>query len=109
MGLDIGVVGISYLERPTQPMYGFMWALMADPEVGLGGGQDEDDGYWDGGGSGENAFYQFQRQGLVNRATGWAAGWAAEQNLSDVERRTLLNWIANLPYQGETIMLHLSF
>ena len=34
MGLDIGVVNIEYLERPAQPIYGFLQALMADPDVG---------------------------------------------------------------------------
>ncbi len=34
MGLDVGVVTIDYLERPGQPMYGFLQALMTDPDAG---------------------------------------------------------------------------
>lgn len=105
MGLDIGVVSIDYLDRPGQPMYRFMWDLMANPELGLGDDRDDDDGHWDGGGTGESAFYEFTREGLLNRAN----GWATTQTLSDPERSTLLDWIENLPYRGDTIMLHLGF
>ena len=96
MGLDVGVVKTTYLERPGQPIYGFLWDLMADPEVGLDDGQDEVDGFWDGGGA-ENAFYEFCLDGLINRAN----GWATEQNLSPAQRNTLLDWIENLPYRDE--------
>ena len=106
MGLDIGVVSIDYLDTPGQPTYRFMWDLMADPEVGLGDTLDDDDWHWDGGRSGESAFYEFTRNGLANRANGWATA----QNISDTERSTLLDWIANLPYResSDTIILHLS-
>ena len=105
MSLSIGVVNITYLDQPGQPMYRFMWDLMADPEVGLGADRDENDGWWDGGSSGENAFYEFTRDGMLNRASGWADA----QTLSDRERSTLLDWVENLPYRDDTIMLHLSF
>ena len=105
MGLDIGVVSIAYLDRPSQPMYGFMWDLMADPETGLGDALGDDGLYWDGGGTGESAFYEFTRDGLIERAN----GWAAEKNLAAIERQSLLNWIESLPYRGDVIMLHLGF
>ena len=105
MGLDIGVVNIEYLDQPGQPMYRFMWDLMANPEVGLGDDPDDDDVHWDGGGTGESAFYEFTREGLLHRANGWATA----QTLSDPERSTLLDWIENLPYRGDNIMLHLGF
>ena len=104
MGLDVGVVSIDYLDRPGQPMYRFMWELMANPDTGMGDTAGDDE-YWDGGGTGESAFYEFTRDGLVNRANGWAAA----QNIGDTERSTLLDWIENLPYRGDTIMLHLGF
>lgn len=78
---------------------------MADPDVGLGADREDDDGYWDGGGGGGNAFYEFYRDGLLNRAN----GWATSQGITDTERATLLDWIENLPYRGDAIMLHLSF
>ena len=107
MSLSIGVVNIQYLQQPVQPMYGFMQALMENPEVGLGEDPDaEVDGFWDGGGNGGNSFYEFDHEGLAHRAE----GWASEQNLSDAERENLLNWIENLPYRNDTdtIILHLS-
>ena len=107
MSLSIGVVNINYLQQPGQPVYRFMWALMEDPEVGLGDDRDDEDMYWDGGGDGENAFYQFDREGLIDRANGWATA----ENISDAERDTLVSWIENLLYRegSGTIMLHLSF
>ena len=103
MGLDVGVVTIEYLERPAQPMYGFLQDLMAEPDVGI----DEDDeyeGYW-GDGWGENAFYEFYRDGLTARAN----GWANEKNLSTTDRDALLEWINRLPYRGDAVMLHLGY
>ncbi len=106
MSLSIGVVNINYLEPPNPPMHGSMWDFMADPEVRLGDDPGVDEGYWDGGGNGENAFYQFYRDELVKRAN----TWAAEQNLNAIDQSALVNWIENLPYQNETdiITLHLS-
>ncbi len=105
MGLDIGVVEISYLDRPGQPMYEFMGALMAQPDLGLSEDVDEDDSCWDGGNNGENAFYEFTREGLVNRAT----GWASSRNLNSEDTARLLGWIEGLPYRGDFIMLHLGW
>ena len=103
MSLSIGVVNITYLEQPGQPTYRFMQDLMAGPGVGLGVDLDDADFFWDGGGRGENAFYEFTRDGLINRAN----GWATEQNLSSNERLTLINWIENLFHRDEYTMLHL--
>ena len=105
MSLSIGVVNITYLEQPGQPMYRFMWDLMADPALGLDDSLDDDDWHWDGGGNGGNAFYEFTRDGLLNRANGWATA----QNISGGERSAMLEWIENLPYRGDNIMLHLGF
>lgn len=106
MSLSIGVVNINYLEQPGPPVYGFMQALMENPEVGLGDDRDDAvDGYWDGG-SGENAFCEFSREGLANRAN----GWATEQGLRPAAGEVLLNWLERLPYRDDnTVMLHLSF
>lgn len=105
MGLDIGVVNINYLDRPGQPMYGFMWDLMANPEAGLGDAPGDGDWHWEGGGNGESSFYEFTHDGMLNRAN----GWAEDKNLAAAEREALVAWIENLPYRGDTIMLHLSF
>ena len=109
MGLDIGVVDgrIRYLERPKRPIYTFLWALMEDPLVGLSGDDLRGDFFWDGGGDGENALYQFSREALAKRAN----GWARQQRLSQTERVGLIKWLEDLPCNEETgvVTLHLSF
>ena len=109
MGLDIGVVdgAIRYLERPDRPIYTFMWALMEDPLVGLPEDDPQDDFFWDGGGDGENALYQFDRDALVRQAN----GWASQQRLTYTERVGIIKWLEDLPCNEETgvVTLHLSF
>ena len=102
MGLDIGVVNIEYLERPPQPIYGFLQALMADPNVGMSADDDMAGSCW-GDGWANNAFYEFYREGLVKQASGWAEARALDQS----DRTKLLDWIDNLPYRGHAVMLHL--
>ena len=94
MGLDVGVVKIAYLERPDEPTYNFLWDLAA-------GELDEDwGGGWDG-----NAFVEFAREQLVQQAT----QWSSRRNLGGNERDTLQRWIDDLPWEGDTIMLHLNW
>ncbi len=102
MGLDVGVVTIEYLERPGQPMYGFLQALMADPDTGTEFDPFDYESGWGDGWEG-NAFYEFERDVLLRRAD----GWAVKKNLDATERATLLQWIDDLPYRGDVIMLHL--
>ncbi len=103
MGLDVGVVSIEYLERPAQPMYGFLQDLMADPNVGT---EFDPFDYVPGWGDGweGNAFYEFDRDVLLRRAD----GWAVKKNLDAVDRAMLLRWVDDLPYRGDAIMLHLN-
>ena len=102
MGLDVGVVTIEYLERPDQPIYGFLQALMADPDVGTELDPFDYESGWGDGWEG-NAFYEFNRDVLLRRAD----GWAMQKNLNANHRAILLQWIDALPYRGDTIMLHL--
>ena len=102
MGLDIGVVTIEYLKRPGQPMYGFLQDLMVDPDTGTEFDPFDYEPGWGDGWEG-NAFCEFERDVLLRRAD----GWAVKKNLDATERATLLQWIDDLPYQGDTIMLHL--
>ena len=106
MALSIGVVEITYLDQPGQPMYRFMQDLMGDPNVGLNpASQDDEDGYW-GDGWGSDSFFEFYREGLLNRAR----GWAGTENLDIADTTRLLDWVENLPYREDTgtITLHLS-
>ena len=108
MGLSIGVVNITYMDEPGQPMYRFMQDLMGDPDVGLDTHADSDDspdkdGYW-GDGWGTDSFYEFNKAGLFKRAE----GWAKTEAIGNRDTMALLNWVENLPYRGDNIMLHLS-
>jgi len=62
MGVDEGVVNITYLDRPEEPIYNFLYAIVE-------GGLDDD---WGGGWEG-NAFVEFMQESLVEKATSWAA------------------------------------
>lgn len=103
MGLDVGVVTIEYLERPGQPMYGFLQGLMADPAVGTDMDLFEDNSPWEAG-DGENVFYEFERDELLRRAD----RWAVKQEIDAAERATLLQWVDDLPWRGDFITLHLN-
>jgi hypothetical protein len=94
MGLDVGVVRITYLERPKEPTYSFLQDLPAD-------GMDE---HWGGGWPG-NTIVEFEREQLTQEAT----DWAMRRNLGANERTGLQSWIDNLPWDGDTIMLHLNW
>jgi hypothetical protein len=115
MGLSIGVVNVNYLHEPAQPIFDFMSELRSLPRTGLHeyyrdlenrdeddplGCEDDDDEYWDDGG-----FCEFWRIGMIRRAT----GWAILENLAQSERALLLDWIANLPWSDDYIMLHLGY
>ena len=114
MALSIGVVNVRYLSEPAQPILQFMTALRSLPDTGLDeyygdldtrdeddplGDDTDDNTYWDDGG-----FCEFRRIGMIRRATGWAIA----KSLTQSERTLLLDWIANLPWNDDYIMLHLA-
>ena len=100
MGLDVGVVTVQYLERPRQPVYGFLGHMAGDINLGW---QDPDfendpdyvgDGYMWGGGWEGNTVVDYTRQYL-----NWkAAQWADSQGISPEGKAELERWIADLPY-----------
>ena len=115
MGLSIGVVNVYYLHEPAQPIIDFMSELRFISSTGLQeyyqdledrdeddplGYEDNDDECWNDGG-----FCEFWRIGIIRRAT----GWAIRENLTQSERALLLDWIANLPWSDDQIMLHLGY
>lgn len=95
MSLDIGVVKITYLDRPDKPMYDFLNALAAG---------DFFDESWGGGWAG-NALVEFRREQLLSEASNWA-----ERQQIDVRGKEALGqWVEELPWDGDTIMLHFSW
>ena len=103
MSLSIGVVNIEYLPQPPEPMYGFMKALMLDPNIGTDMDLWADVQPWDVG-DGENEFYEIERDELLRRAD----GWAVKKSIDAADRARLLQWVDDLPWRGEIIMLHLN-
>lgn len=114
MSLSIGVVSVQYLDEPAQPVLGFVEDLRLRPSTGIEeyyqdlddrdeedplGDDESEDEFWEDGG-----FCEFRRIGLMRRAM----GWAINKNLSISERGLLLDWIANLPWNDDFIMLHLA-
>lgn len=94
MGVDVGVVKISYLDRPGEPTYGFLWWLAAL------GGCNEWGGGWDG-----NAFVEIERKQLLSKA----GAYAREQGMGHEELEQLLAWVRGLPWDGSAIMLHFNW
>lgn len=103
MSLSIGVVNIEYLPQPAEPVYGFMQDLMADPNTGADMDLFDDDSLWETGGEG-NAFYELEYDQMMRRAD----GWAARQGIDAAARARLLQWVDDLPWRGDCIMLHLN-
>ena len=94
MGLDVGVVKISYLDRPENPIYDFLWSLAIDPD-------DQTWGYsWEG-----NAFYEFMRENLDDRVT----EYVEEKALNHADSDKLMAWVESLHWDDDTIMLHLNW
>ena len=94
MGLDIGVVNVTYLERPASPTYDFLRTLAQQScQPGWGGG-------WEG-----NAFVEITQSDMLDRA----ATYGRQHRLSLGEAQALVDWIRGLPWDGESIMLHLNW
>jgi len=94
MGIDVGVVRISYLQRPAEPTYSFLgWLATHAGYDGWGGG-------WD-----ENAFLEIDRRRLRARAR----AYAQQQGMSPDDLEQLLSWVRELPWDGGTIMLHFNW
>ena len=95
MGLDVGVVKIAYLDRPNEPVYEFLRTMDSGSldEEGWGGG-------WEG-----NAFMEFAREGLLQQAS----QWTLRHGLGAAGEGALIQWISDLPWDGDTIMLHLNW
>jgi hypothetical protein len=94
MGIDVGVVRISYLQRPGQPTYNFLWWLATHAGYdGWGGG-------WD-----ENAFIEIERRQLLSNAR----AYAQQGGISPYDLQQLLSWVRGLPWDDNTIMLHFNW
>lgn len=94
MGLDVGVVKIEYLSRPREPVYGFLWQLAEEA------GNETWGGSWVG-----NAFVECHRRRTISKAR----RYARERKLSQQDTDDLIAWVRGMPWDGNTIMLHLDW
>ena len=94
MGLDIGVVKIDYLDRPSGAAYRFAWHLAGE----------WDDQTWEVY-SGANVFAEYDHDHLTNRAQ----RFIASERLDSAEAHQVMSWVRNLPWRGSTVMLHLNW
>lgn len=96
MGLDVGVVKISYLERPSQPIYDFLWHVV--DQAGCDG--ETWGSAWEG-----NAFVELPLDTMLTKAQ----TYIQEHNLSQTDSDKLIAWVRGLPWKGDTAMLHLNW
>ena len=101
MGLDVGVVTINYLERPRQPIYGFLNDLLN--EASWESDASDDDPAWSASWEG-NGLVEYSRGYLERRSN----QWADSQSLDLSERTALTSWLDSLPWRNDMIMLHLN-
>ena len=101
MAMDVGVVTIKYLDHPPRLVSEFLSDFSSGSLLGLEGTESDEEAW--GGGWGRDSLLEFSRSHMERRAQEWA-------DLGDADpavRETLRNWIAALPWQNDTIMLHL--
>ena len=94
MGLDIGVVNIDYLDRPSGAAYRFAWHLAGE----------WDDQTWEVY-SGANVFAEYDYDHLTNRAQ----HFIESERLPSDEARQIMRWVRNLPWRGNSVMLHMGW
>ena len=94
MGVDVGVVRINYLQRPREPTYSFLYELAGDNYCDFWGGG------WEG-----NAFLEITRRRMLSKARSYAKRKALPEE--DLEK--VIWWVKGLPWDGDTVMLHLNW
>ena len=94
MGLDVGVVRIDYSYLPRGPAYGFAWYL-----VHSSGEAD-----W-GFSKGENVLTEYTRASMLRQVDKYVEAEGLRPN----DKTLILNWVYCLPWNGDTVMLHLGW
>jgi hypothetical protein len=97
MGLDVGVVKIDYSYHPRGVVKDFLLDFAIFPE------HVPEHDTW-GGGWEANSIFEWSKRRIIRKAN----RYAKEHNLSEESSKEILDWIRNLPWEGGTIMLHLS-
>ncbi|MBI4328994.1 MAG: hypothetical protein HY685_03910, partial [Chloroflexi bacterium] len=84
MGLDIGIIRITYLDRPRGITYDFAWEMAQEASVS---------GYMHGEGNNWAGFTQRQVLGLLE-------DFANRRNLPDLVKADILAWLRSLPWDA---------
>lgn len=93
MGLDVGVISIRYLERPSGHAYEFAWEMAVEASGS---------GYMSGEGNNWGYFERDDVRELLD-------GFSAREKLSAEERESVWAWVESLPWKGDGIELHFNW
>ena len=94
MGLDVGVVRIDYSRPPRGPAYDFAWYLFHN-------GHEADWGF----SKCENTLSEYSRVNMLAQVD----RYMEQKGLRPNDRVLILNWVHGLPWDGDTVMLHLGW
>ncbi len=103
--MDVGVVTIEYLEHPEGPVHDFLAALSLDPTLGDCDDEYEERDDFDGEDYvwASSNIVEFSRHYLDWRVERWVNG----HDIGVSGTSALRNWIDNLPWRNDYIMLHI--
>ena len=94
MGLDIGIISIQYLERPSGHSYRFMWEMAIEASVA---------GYMSGDGNNWGYFYKHEVRELLD-------AFAKREGLSSEDEQTVWAWVESLQWMdNDLIELHFNW
>ena len=93
MGLDIGIINIQYLDRPSGHAYRFMWDLAVEASAW---------GYMHGEGNNWGYFEKCQVARLL-------LDFSLSNALTRLERREVWAWVQSLPWEDNEIELHFNW
>ena len=95
MSVQVGVMRITYVDGPPNDARRFLWHLAEE-----GGCDDAWGGAWDG-----NAVMELTLRRTLRRAR----AFASHEGLPPDETEALVQWVKRLPWDGDTIMLHINW
>lgn len=93
MGLDIGIIRITYLERPQGPAYDFAWELAIEASAS---------GYMSGEGNNWAAFTRDEVRAMLDE-------FAQDHALSPTAKAEVWAWVESLPWHDDLIELHFNW
>lgn len=93
MGLDIGIISIRYLDRPSGRAYDFAWELAEHASV---------HGYMWGEGNNWGPFQKDEVRQMLDQ-------FAAREGLTPEEKAQVWAWVESLPWEDDLIELHFNW